>query len=366
MADYKLELPTGVPPLTMYYVYLTGGCNLACRHCWLSPAYQANGGTGGHLDYDLLALAIEEGLPLGLKSVKLTGGEPLLHPDFIRIIDLLREKDLSLTIETNGTLLTKSLVSYLKEKSTLDFISVSLDGTTPDSHDSFRGVKGSFDKTCQAVRYLVEVGHSPQIIMSLHAGNLHEIEAMARMAEGIGARSVKFNLIQPTGRGETMTNRGQIPSIHQLIQTGQWIEQDLQKLVSIPLLYSWPMAFMGIKRLMKNAKSGCQIFNILGILSGGQLAMCGIGVQEQELVYGQLGKDVIKSVWVNHPALKILRNMLPSKLEGICGVCLMRKRCLGYCVAENFHNSHNLTAPFWFCEQAQEVGLFPQARLANI
>ena len=50
-----LDLPEGTPPLNSYYVYLTAGCNLACKHCWLAPAFQRNGGTGGHLDYDLFA-----------------------------------------------------------------------------------------------------------------------------------------------------------------------------------------------------------------------------------------------------------------------------------------------------------------------
>src|SRR5215471_13831294 len=63
-----------VPPLRTFYLYLTAGCNLACRHCWISPRYQANGGTGGHLDLTLLERAIVEAKPLGLQSVKLTGG----------------------------------------------------------------------------------------------------------------------------------------------------------------------------------------------------------------------------------------------------------------------------------------------------
>jgi MoaA/NifB/PqqE/SkfB family radical SAM enzyme len=162
----RIELPAGCPPLNTYYVYLTAGCNLACRHCWLAPKFQPDGGTGGHLDYDLFALAIEEGLPLGLGHVKLTGGEPLLHPDFTRMIDLLKEKEIGLTVETNGTLLTASLARYLKEKSTLGHISVSIDGAEAETHDDFRGVEGSFESACQGVRYLVEVGYRPQIIMS--------------------------------------------------------------------------------------------------------------------------------------------------------------------------------------------------------
>ncbi len=33
----KLDLPEGVPPLTSLYMYIAGSCNLACRHCWISP-----------------------------------------------------------------------------------------------------------------------------------------------------------------------------------------------------------------------------------------------------------------------------------------------------------------------------------------
>ena len=144
------------------------------------------------MDYDLFAIAIEEGLPLGLRSIKSTGGEPLLHPDFIRIVDLIKEKGLGLTIETNGTLMTESLAHYLKEKSTLGHISVSLDGACAATHDPFRGVKGSFDKAVQGIRYLAEVGFRPQVIMSLHTGNVEEIESLVHLAESLGAGSVNL------------------------------------------------------------------------------------------------------------------------------------------------------------------------------
>jgi len=160
----RIELPAGVPPLSSYYFYLTSGCNLACKHCWISPTFQPHGTTGGHLDYKLFELAIDEGIPLGLSHVKLTGGEPLLHPDFIRIVDFLYEKQLGLTIETNGLLMTADLAHYLKTKTTAGFITVSLDGSESSTHDSFRGVQGSFEKACQAVRYLAEAGFRPQVM----------------------------------------------------------------------------------------------------------------------------------------------------------------------------------------------------------
>jgi len=358
-----LVLPEGIPTLNSYYVYLTAGCNLACQHCWLSPKFQRNGGTGGHLDYDLFALAIDEGIPLGLRNVKLTGGEPLLHPDFIKLVDLIKEKELRLTIETNGVLLTKSLASYLKEKSTLAHISVSLDGAAPETHDSFRGVKGSFARAVQGIRYLVEVGYHPQVIMSIHDGNVDEIEALVRLAEKVGASSVKFNLIQPTGRGESMAKRGQVLNIQRLIELGKWIGGDLQKKSTVPLQYSWPVAFHSLQQLMKDAGNGnCDILGILGILPSGHLAMCGIGIQIPELCYGLLGVDLVAEVWSSHPVLLRLRNLIPDKLDGICSNCIFRDRCLGSCVAQNYQSDGNLEAPFWFCQQANETGFFPLSR----
>jgi SynChlorMet cassette radical SAM/SPASM protein ScmF len=364
MENELIELPAGIPRLQQYYIYLTAGCNLACRHCWISPQFQPNGGTGGHLDFDLFNLAIKEGLPLGLKHVKLTGGEPLLHPDFFRILDVLHEQQLGVTIETNATLLSREVAYYLREHSSLNHISVSLDGATAATHDPFRGVKGSFEKAVQGIKNLVEVGYPPQVIMSLHIGNMTEIEALVKLAEGLGASSVKFNLIQPTGRGEAMAERTQVLDINQLVETGNWIEKSLAKRISIPLMYSWPIAFNSLTRILSQAVSqSCSIFSILGVLSTGDIAMCGIGVDIPELIYGRLGKDEMKDVWINHPTLNALRRDLPGNIEGICANCMFRNQCLGACVAENYHQSRQLTAPFWFCQQAYENNLFPVARM---
>lgn len=363
MMTERITLPEGVPPLTQYYVYMTAGCNLACQHCWLSPVYQPKGTTGGHLEYELFKLALEEGIPLGLQSVKLTGGEPLLHPDFLRFVDLIKEKNLGLTIETNATLMTPEIARHLKEKSTLGHISVSIDGANANSHDSFRGVPGAFDKAVAGIKMLVEMGYRPQVIMSLHSGNVNEIEELVHLAESYGAGSVKFNLIQPTGRGETMTDRGQVLDITRLVEIGKWVEHDLQKRVTIPLFYSWPMIFHSLDRLLKYGGDACGIFNILGILSNGCLAMCGIGMEIPELTYGQLGSDQVLNVWGNNQMLKDLRLDLPGKLEGVCGCCIFKWQCLGNCIAENYHQTQKLTAPFWFCQEAQEKGIFLTQRL---
>lgn len=361
MSD-ALNLPESVPPLTQFYFYLTAGCNLACQHCWLSPSHQSMGGTGGHLDLELFKLALDEGMPLGLNHVKLTGGEPMLHPDLLKMVEILREKGVGLTLETNGTLMTPEIAHYLRDKGNVYHVSISLDGAKADTHDPFRGVRGSFDKAVAGLKMLVAEGFRPQVIMSLHQGNVDEIEALVQQAEAWGAGSVKFNLIQPSGRGENFVRRGRGLDIRKMVKVGRWVEHDLQKRTGINLLYSWPMIFFSLDRLVKRGREACAIINILGVLPNGSLAMCGIGMAIPELTYGQLGRDKIKDVWCENQVLQSIRTDIPGKLEEPCAGCLFKWQCLGHCIAENYFQSRKLTAPFWFCKLAESEGLLPVQR----
>ena len=72
--------------LNQIYFYMTEGCNLRCRHCWISPEYQTQDGSSNSLDFTLFQSIIEQAKPLGLSEVKLTGGEPLLHPQIKEIL----------------------------------------------------------------------------------------------------------------------------------------------------------------------------------------------------------------------------------------------------------------------------------------
>ncbi|MBN1564445.1 MAG: SynChlorMet cassette radical SAM/SPASM protein ScmF [Anaerolineae bacterium] len=361
----KLELPEGVPPLLTYYIYMTAGCNLACRHCWIAPQFLRNGGTGGHLDFELYKIAIEEGLPLGLSNIKYTGGEPVLHPDFVKMVDYATEKGLSSRMESNGTLITREIAQHLKSHTAMSFISVSLDGVEAATHDYMRNVPGAFERAVRGISYLVEAGYRPQVIISLFKRNVPEIEAFVKWAVDMGCGSVKFNLIQDSGRG-TQLKQHEGVAVPEYIEIGNWIEKELQAQVPIPLVYSWPMAFQGLSQLNHDRANICGVFNILGILSSGHLAMCGIGTQEKDLVYGRLGEDRLADIWANSPMLQDLRASMPGKLEGVCRDCILNQICLGYCVAQNYFATGQLTAANTFCEQALEAGLFPVSRLRNL
>src|SRR5450756_1740271 len=131
----------GMRTINTLYFYLTEGCNLACRHCWMGPRFDATGNHYPTLPVELFETAIREAKPLGLSGVKLTGGEPLLHPHFTRLLEIVRREELKLTIETNGLLCTPEIAAEIA-KSPDRFVSVSIDGTDAATHEWVRGVPG--------------------------------------------------------------------------------------------------------------------------------------------------------------------------------------------------------------------------------
>ena len=352
--------------LNTLYFYLTEGCNLACRHCWIAPGFDTEGSRYPTLHVELFEAAIGEAKPLGLKGVKLTGGEPLLHPHIKRLLQIVRREELDLTIETNGLLCTPEIATEIA-KSPKRFVSVSIDGTDAATHEWVRGVAGCFEAARTAVEVLVAVGIRPQIIFTVMRSNAHQVEAIIRMAEGLGATSIKFNVVQPTARGEKLRQAHETLTVSELIELGRHVELDLASKADLPVFFDYPPAFQPLSRMSRGDGCGvCGILGILGVIAGGHYALCGIGEQVPDLVFGEIGKDKLEEVWREHPTLKALRDGLPERLEGVCSRCLMKQRCLGSCIAQNYYGAGSPWAPFWLCREAEEVGLFPASRLGTI
>ena len=354
-----------IPPLTTVYFYLTEGCNLACKHCWLSPPLEK-----GKLKYPYLPLSqiqavINEARPLGLQSVKLTGGEPFLHPDIKSILEQLREEKIPISIETNGTLFTQELVSQLAQMHDV-FISVSLDSISASKHENVRKIKGCFEDTVRGIKMLVESNIHPQVITSLLPENKEELPEIIRFVEELGASSFKLNIIQPTERGNNLANSGQTVGIKDILDIARNINDTFFDKSPMEISVSLPFAFRPLNLIKNGLSTRCGIMNILGVLATGEYALCGIGTSIPELVFGKVGKDSLKTLWESNSVLNDLRIGIPEKLEGICGNCTMKWICLGSCIAQNYYSKKCLTAPYWFCDEAESLGLFPASRKKTV
>jgi SynChlorMet cassette radical SAM/SPASM protein ScmF len=353
-------LPEGVPPLSTLYFYVAGACNLACGHCWISPAYDPGAASGRFLPLDLMRRAILQGKPLGLASAKLTGGEPLLHPRFREIVSLCADEGLGINIETNGTLVDDGLARFLREKG-VGFISVSLDGADAETHERLRGVPGSFARAVAGIRALAEAGLRPQAICTLHRGNAGQMRGVVALAGSLGCGSLKFNHVQNMGRGTRKKAEAGL-DVEEVLALYRAMERDLVPRSPLPLFFDIPYAFRPIRALLRKDLGHCGILNILGVLSGGELSMCGVGVTVPDLIYGDLATDDLAEVWCNSPGLAEIRRLVPRGLGGACGRCLHRDFCMGECVAQGFFEEGRLGGAFPFCAEMDRRGKFPETR----
>ena len=355
-------------PLETLIFHVTNLCNLKCIHCWQHAVLEApqnesykNRGVVSQADF---VRVLKEAKDLGAISVKFTGGEPFIHPYINDYLEIADHENLSVVIETNGTLLEEDHIRRLKRINQLK-LSVSLDGATSAIHDQFRGVEGAYDRTVATLDLLARFGIPVQVIMCLHKGNLKEFEDFFRLLAQYRVNSLKINPVQPSGRGQDLVEQNHSVPVDELLQVADYCRKSLSAHFAGRLFFSLPLAFRPFKEIRDQEFSICQIFHILGLLPNGDLSFCGIGNIESSLVLGNIYKDNLADLWFKAPLLVKMRELLPQALTGVCSQCILNAVCLGECRAVAYEQTGDLTGAYWICQQAYEAGLFPATRLKS-
>ena len=351
-------------PLNTLYLNPTKYCNLCCRHCWIAPPVKDKLiGEDDEMSIDETIAIIAEAIKLGLTAVKLTGGEPLLREDLEKLLEYCYKKNIKVTIETNGTLVTKEMAGML-ETFRVSHISVSLDSSQEEAHDRFRGKKGAFAKAIEGIKNLKSKGFSPQVIMTLYRENMAAFGEFLDLMKQLEIDNIKVNVISPIGKGSDLVESGLAPSVKEVLDFAGTIDR-LRKDFKGKIHLDVPIAFKSIDEIKFKGHPACAIKSILGILSDGRVSICGVGYVDDSLIFGNLRKDpsALADIWRNTVILKEIREELSSRLEGVCGICVFKKRCLGSCRAAAYYNTGNLYEPCWFCQEAYDKGMFPTTRL---
>ena len=344
------------PALQAIYFSPTANCNLKCSHCWINPAYSGEKCLRPEeLSMKEIHSFLKEAIGMGLKYVKLTGGEPFLRKDIIEILGTIHDSGLGLQIETNATLLDPEIASFLGKIRLKDprfFISVSLDGDEK-AHDKRRGVKGCYKETLKGVHLLLDQGISAQIIFSAARDNLATFPHILEIAERVRAHSIKINFINDIERAKSMKGDSLLLSVKEILSFHSALPAHPLKIVT-----NLPPAFKPIKGFKEGGR--CGVMGILGILSDGSVSLCGIGTSTPELVAGNVKRDSLSDLWKNAGIFCRLREEVPTQFEGICGRCMLKSFCLGECRADAFYKTGSFKASFDFCERAFCDGLFPK------
>jgi SynChlorMet cassette radical SAM/SPASM protein ScmF len=355
-------------PLRSIYFYPTESCNLRCIHCWVRPHYAPDAAAyqsqnGANVTVEAMEKVIRQALPLGLQHIKFTGGEPLLSPLFFDYLASFSKYDLSFSIETNATLVDDAVARKLAAFP-LRHISTSLDGSTPENHDRIRRVAGSFKRTLTGIRALIDNGYVPQVIFCLQRANASDLEETIRLALDLEIRSFEINPVMLSGSDGSVPAECRGLPIETLLQLEREIEAEYPaRFPGMHVNLYLPPALKGIRLLAESSLYCCRVHNICGILSNGDVSLCGIGRRKKNLVMGNVSETTIAEIWRNGRLFRDIRRQVPRKLEGVCGRCLFRHHCFGFCRADALFEGRSLLAPNDFCQSAYQKGLFPGSRI---
>ncbi len=158
---------------------LTYRCNNDCRHCWLGLA-PVSREAAAELAVDEIRRLVDDARALGCREWFVSGGEPMLRPDFPEIFEIVTAKSAWYTLNTNGTLITPAIARLLRRKGTK---LVALYGATAAVHDAVTRNPGSFEALGRGVAYLREAGTAFTVQIVPMKTNIREYAAMIRLAE---------------------------------------------------------------------------------------------------------------------------------------------------------------------------------------
>ncbi len=178
---------------------ITQACDLACVHCRACAQPLR--------DWRELTLVegrrlIDDVAELNPPIFVLTGGDPLKRSDIYDLVSYAAHVGLRPSLTPSTTpLLTRAALERLKV-SGLVRLAVSLDGATADVHDGFRGVRGSWARTLEGVRWAQEVGLPVQINTTVTSRNVSQLAAIAELLDRSGIVLWSVFFLVPTGRGQ--------------------------------------------------------------------------------------------------------------------------------------------------------------------
>lgn len=344
---------TGAPFLVVWDV--TYACNLKCKHCYSS----AGKSLADELTTEEAKEVIDKLDRASVPIIAFSGGEPLVRKDLFELTRYAHDKGIYVAVATNGTLVTKEKVRQMKEAG-IEFLQISLDGSTAETHDSFRGIKGVYEKTIQGIKNCVEENFFVNIATTATKYNYNEIPKIIDLCEELGVNWFMLYNFVPTGRGEFISENDLTPFEREEMLKKLWyklknggkvnvlstapqfarvaLESEIGKnKKTIPTHFANP-SFSGKLVNLAEFIGGCGCGRLYcAIRPNGDIEPCVFF----PLKIGNIKEDDFEELWRNNSILNELRNK--DILDGNCGECEYRYYC-GGCRARAYGFTGNYLA----------------------
>lgn len=308
-------------------------------HCSASPEQFCR----SDMSTDELLSLIDDLAACKVFLICLTGGEPLMHPDFFVFADAVLKHPMRLQINTNATLVDSHVAQRLSNLYRTPFISVSLDGITKETHDRIRGL-GSFDRVMHGIHELQSANLNIRPFVVLSKLNCHEICDIVRFCSSLRVKKVFLSSPVTSGRAMCYEN--------EMLLEPDLFRKTLENIIRIdkndPDLLTGPWLSMArIYSAMKNndfksVEHNDGIFRNCGaarkqaaIACDGTVAPCQMAFSYRA---GNVRDEPFIEIWKNSKVFKNVRNCQGVPLASISGCedCSWHHLCKGPCPASGY------------------------------
>ncbi len=178
---------------------VTQSCDLACKHCRAAAQPIAH---PDQLTTSEGKALIDQIADMHVPIFVFTGGDPLKRPDLYELIRYAAEKDVKVAVTPSATpLLTREAIFKMKEAGVVR-LGISLDGSSPEIHDNFRGLPGAWARTIQAVEWANEAGIPIQVHTTISRHNAHDLDNLCALFEKLAIVMWNVFFLVPVGRGQ--------------------------------------------------------------------------------------------------------------------------------------------------------------------
>lgn len=334
-------------------ISITGRCNLRCKYCFYADEMVAL----SDLPTETWLAILKKLGDAGLQRVCLSGGEFFTRSDAFALIDGVVAAKMRYSILTNGTLITPRTLDEFavgKRRLRLDYIQLSVDGSTAEVHNASR--PNSFDRTIRGLRLLKEAGFPLTVRVTINRHNLHDLEDIARLLlEDMGLPSFSTNDAMPIGTGCTYSEEIALDA-HEMEVAMDALDRLQAKYPGRLQAQAGPQAKRKMHAEMEHARatgerargwqmgclSGCgTVFSRIDILHNGTIVPCNM---LPGLILGNIVTDDLATIWHTHPTLHALRSRrgIPMHEVSGCSDCEWASYCNGSCPGL----AHQLTGDF--------------------
>jgi radical SAM protein len=178
---------------------VTQSCDLACKHCRAAAQPIAHPDELTNAEGKALIDQIAE---MGVPIFVFTGGDPMKRKDVFELISYAAGKGVQVALTPSATpLLTRDAIFKLKEAG-LVRLGISLDGSTPEIHDAFRGLPGAWARTIQAIEWANEAGIPIQVHTTISRHNAQDLDSLCALFEKLAIVMWNVFFLVPVGRGQ--------------------------------------------------------------------------------------------------------------------------------------------------------------------